>query len=1105
MSVPSANPRRSTVYMNTPGQGGVLETLLRGRAISIDTTSAGVGESGIRVGATSIPTVEYLERSAEMRNPQDVIQEAIDEGRRIKFLAADIETGGVGPYDLPRSIAAQMYELPTDAPGATVTSSLQAIDAQRAMPSMKIDFHMLLPEMQTLTSGQRGTTTSALGLRTAMKESGFNPDRIMDLATPQGRSAAAQSYEALFRQIVDPDTFLIGNNIAGFDIPRLISGAASLSEFTSDSTRAELLELVAEKANSDKVLDVTDIAGRHLFGRLQALQAAGGTVEEIVERSTLDLLSPETLLKAGIEGEGVKPRSIESIVLSTNLLERLAESGPEGRAAIQQLASGNHVADIDQFMSMSILREVFSGNLDLLRPTDRGIIPDSATLGITDIERDALVSNIGSARTAVSRASAVVPTSNIASIEEVSDQVFSFLQSPSSDEMLSGFEGIQSGARVKQLNAAGEAVAYIQYNKNIGQFERINVATGRRTPGLSTDYALQQIREAIQLDENDRIARAAALASGAPAPPQVEPRVLSLGINQSQASQMENTFRYISQVSSIGTSARVAGMQDILSTEAGQDSLIESLSATRRFIGMPHVQEQPSMVSSLLSSTMRGRFDAPAEESIRQVTESLHRGGAGLAMMDPVLRSNFVAISTLTGSTPFEGTSRQGALRIAEAIKRQENPLITPDEMQAYLQSLSPEQINSLNTRALDVVRQTSEMGVSSVKAINETTLFTLRGPNTGTVAKPRLSQAFLQRMQVPVVGSTATESFIGSQFYLETGLSKAHLSIVDEAVEGRNIVNLVMGTGSMNRESARTLSESIANVVTESVSGGTTANQLVEQGIAGSIEEAEYMRNLVLAGDAERVRSKLIDPLTERIMDSGIVIGYQEGEVGRGIKSVLGSFSGTPGNDRVAIQRGLLFETANMSDETIEITAGIDDAVFSHAQHTDASLADAIVRETGRGQLDAQTAVLATAETDSGFRSKLKNTLGRYGTDIGIRGSRHGVGIADRVERVAQATRRAKPFVYKGGLAVAAFSAGYYLAKRNRKENLYDEVMEQQPIEDQSGLIQQANSRMQQNTYISSTRRDPLVTAGVVGNLDRNKIGHTNMGPNKYNNLFGN
>jgi hypothetical protein len=37
-----------------------------------------------------------------------------------------------------------------------------------------------------------------------------------------------------------------------------------------------------------------------------------------------------------------------------------------------------------------------------------------------------------------------------------------------------------------------------------------------------------------------------------------------------------------------------------------------------------------------------------------------------------------------------------------------------------------------------------------------------------------------------------------------------------------------------------------------------------------------------------------------------------------------------------------------------------------------------------------------------------------------------------------------------------------------------------------------------------TSSRRDPLVTAGVVGNLDRNKIGHTQMGANKYNHLYG-
>ena len=89
------------------------------------------------------------------------------------------------------------------------------------------------------------------------------------------------------------------------------------------------------------------------------------------------------------------------------------------------------------------------------------------------------------------------------------------------------------------------------------------------------------------------------------------------------------------------------------------------------------------------------------------------------------------------------------------------------------------------------------------------------------------------------------------------------------------------------------------------------------------------------------------------------------------------------------------------------------------------------------------------------------------------------------------------------GAIAVGAASAGYYLAKRNRTNRMYDEVMHQQPYEEQ-GLVQDANSGIQQDNQQTSARRDPLVTAGVVGNLDRNKIGHTAMGPKKYNHLYG-
>ena len=579
--------------------------LFSGRAISIDTSKPGIGEAGLRLGSSNIPTVEYLRTSVAQSNPRDIIQEAIDSGRKIRFLGADIETGGVGPFDLARSVAAQTYELPTDVAGATVDNVLAALDAQRGLGANKIEFHMLLPEMQTLTAGARdGVASSPLGLRTALKESGFNTDKILDLATPAGRAAAADQYEALFKQVIDPNTFLIGNNIAGFDIPKLLSSAASLEEFMSDKSKRELLDAVADKANSDQVLDVTDIAGRHLFGRLQALQAAGGTVEEIVEKSTLDLLSPETLLKAGLEGEGVKPRSIESVVMSSNLLERLAESGPEGRRAIEMLASGNHVADIDQFMSISILREVISGDLDLLSPANRGTIPSAAVLGITDAERDQLVSNIGVARIAVNRARAVVPTANIASIDEISDHVFGFLQGPASDEMLSGFEGLQAGARVRQVNAAGDTVGYIQYNKAISSFERINTSTGK-SMRMGRDYALDQIRQAIAVDESNRVARAAAVASGSPLPTPVEPRVISLGLNESQASQMESTFRFATDPTIAGSTMAPIGMEARLATEAGQEAFVESMSATRRFVGMPHLQERPSLVSALLSPNMR--------------------------------------------------------------------------------------------------------------------------------------------------------------------------------------------------------------------------------------------------------------------------------------------------------------------------------------------------------------------------------------------------------------------------------------------------------------------------------------------------------------------
>ena len=97
------------------------------------------------------------------------------------------------------------------------------------------------------------------------------------------------------------------------------------------------------------------------------------------------------------------------------------------------------------------------------------------------------------------------------------------------------------------------------------------------------------------------------------------------------------------------------------------------------------------------------------------------------------------------------------------------------------------------------------------------------------------------------------------------------------------------------------------------------------------------------------------------------------------------------------------------------------------------------------------------------------------------------------------------KPSIYTAIAGVAALSAGYYLGKKSQQNELYDDVMETQPTENNIGpmSVRDFNQVNQQITAQNSARRDPLVTAGVVGNLDRNKISHYKMGPGKYNHLY--
>ena len=1098
--VPSGNIRSETGYLNMPQPlpGETVHpssTLLSGRAVSISTSKS--GDRAITVSGSSIPTRKYLETMMERKDPAQFIQNAIDEGRKLTFMTSDIETGGVGPYDLARSIFGQTYEMPTNVAGTNVKAALNGLTPT----GDTFDFHMLLPEMQTLTRGQRGGLPGVqLGGRLADIETGrflgggrtaTGTGKIFDLATEEGRTQSAAELTKYFEKLVHPDTVLVGNNFVNFDIPKLIATASTLPEFMKNPEAKAILEAVQEKAGSGNVIDVTDLARKHLSGKVQermaAAAASGIPNSGVLDEGLRSLLSPESLVKAGIEGQGIKPFGIENIVTSTNVLELMHNStDPRMRAAVEELAKGSHVSSLDATLSMAIYQNIASGDLDIVNQSARSTIPA-----------------VVNALNAVSRATATVPTANIASMGEVSDQVFNFLTDTSGAS-----DRLMMGARVQVLDASNNVEGFMHYNpsrtdatgKVVGGFEMVHldpskavdVTTG--TSGIPRRVARNKIRQAMS--EETTITRpdgSTYIEYGS--------RVISSGINITEASQMESTLAAVSRFSGLSTVARGPGT--FLATEADEDAFIGSMTATRKHIGFPHLRDQPSSVTSgprQLKSRMLGRFDVPSATAMTAAQDAVYQGGAGLAVLDPVLRSNFVALSAQTSHIPYQGKNVEMAKEIAKKAEAQralaEGRVLSDADLEAFVSSLSDDQIQSINLRAAESSKYLSEQTMIHVPTMKTTRIV----DDAGRATKPLISRSLLSEMVVKD-SSGAMVPIADSALWKQAGLDTATFSIVKS--KDKDIVNLVVGKGRLSSANATEFTDSLLRAL-KGKAEILTAEEFARQGYASSVQEATVLRNLLLGtGASESQQLEYTQGLVDTLMESGPVIGALEGPDAAGPKAILEALGSEINNDQPAIARGAVFQMQNLGEETISISGALPQAAKDHLDYVGGAVSAQTNAELAGGLMESHMQALAKAETNQTFRQKLINSFHKDRVETGILGTKIGKDRTNRDISILEGLEKIKPKLAVGAIAVAAASAGYYLAKKQRTNRMYDEVMHQQPYEN-AGLIQEANSGIQQDNQQMSARRDPLVTAGVVGNLDRNKIGHTAMGPNKYNHLYG-
>lgn len=254
----------------------------------------------------------------------------------------------------------------------------------------------------------------------------------------------------------------------------------------------------------------------------------------------------------------------------------------------------------------------------------------------------------------------------------------------------------------------------------------------------------------------------------------------------------------------------------------------------------------------------------------------------------------------------------------------------------------------------------------------------------------------------------------------------------------------------------------------------------------------------------AQMTRPNFIEETAAKIERGGI--GFANlGESSAEAARVIDELSGGINNDLVTVQKGAAFQVGQIGDEGVALAVRLPDEVLSEAERVGGSLGRELVeRSSAQRQVGLLQGAIHRGVEDPGFFDRIRDAFRTARPSDEIAGTSTAIARRFRDMDLMERMKFLKPKAYKVGFGVAALSAGYYLARRGQKQELYEETMQEQDFESGPLSIKEFNDIDQQMAMQTSSRRDPLVTAGVVGNLDRNKTSHYKMGPNKYNHLFG-
>lgn len=252
------------------------------------------------------------------------------------------------------------------------------------------------------------------------------------------------------------------------------------------------------------------------------------------------------------------------------------------------------------------------------------------------------------------------------------------------------------------------------------------------------------------------------------------------------------------------------------------------------------------------------------------------------------------------------------------------------------------------------------------------------------------------------------------------------------------------------------------------------------------SIEGKKFYKYFTKLGSGTD-KARILEGIRDSVGEFGVSIGRVEEDAASSINAVL--------------ENNVLFDQFNRD------TAKIPFRVRMIDMFTDP---DARVARVGPMVLErfmdegAQKAYGESSKAAGAMLDDLVNLATKPGGGRLLNAAEFAVGsgetkLAKKVFDTYKIAKKATPFAI--GAAVVGGGALMF-AKKKRESELYDETMETENYENSGDYVQY---RREMGMAPAPARRlpDPLLTSYVVGNLDQGKIGHTQMGPQKYSHLY--